>query len=174
MGILRTISRGFAGHGATGNDAVVGGRIYSVGYEGFAVDGLVERLASSHVTAVIDVRLTPSSRRPGRGITVLLGFALAVVRVVITFRPLTSLSVLVLLVAVTFIVTGIATLSAAETWWSGLAGIGWIDRTCRRARSRRRSSSDAVMCRSSSPIRRSSSGPRTDSPARPAASSPSS
>lgn len=65
MGILRTISRGFAGHGATGNDAVVGGRIYSVGYEGFAVDGLVERLASSHVTAVIDVRLTPSSRRPG-------------------------------------------------------------------------------------------------------------
>lgn len=43
----------------------MGGRIYSVGYEGFAVEGLVDRLASSHVTAVIDVRLTPSSRRPG-------------------------------------------------------------------------------------------------------------
>jgi len=43
----------------------VGGRIYSVGYEGFDVQGLVDRLASSHVAAVIDVRLTPSSRRPG-------------------------------------------------------------------------------------------------------------
>ena len=43
----------------------VSGRIYSVGYEGFDVDGLVERLAASKVSAVIDVRLDASSRRPG-------------------------------------------------------------------------------------------------------------
>jgi len=43
----------------------VGGRIYSIGYEGFDVDGLVERLAASEVSAVVDVRLNASSRRPG-------------------------------------------------------------------------------------------------------------
>jgi uncharacterized protein (DUF488 family) len=42
-----------------------GARIYSVGYEGFDVDALVSRLAASHVAGVIDVRLNPSSRRPG-------------------------------------------------------------------------------------------------------------
>jgi uncharacterized protein (DUF488 family) len=42
-----------------------GGRIYSVGYEGLTVSGLVERLSQSHVTMLVDVRLTPSSRRPG-------------------------------------------------------------------------------------------------------------
>lgn len=41
------------------------GRIYSVGYEGLSADGLVERLSSNKVTTLIDVRLTPSSRKPG-------------------------------------------------------------------------------------------------------------
>jgi uncharacterized protein (DUF488 family) len=40
-------------------------RIYSVGYEGLAVSALIDRLASAHVTRVIDVRLNPVSRRPG-------------------------------------------------------------------------------------------------------------
>lgn len=40
-------------------------RIYSVGYEGFDIDALVARLVASHVAAVMDVRLNPSSRRPG-------------------------------------------------------------------------------------------------------------
>ena len=47
------------------HDGRVSGRIYSVGYEGFDVDGFVERLAASKVSAVIDVRLNASSRRPG-------------------------------------------------------------------------------------------------------------
>ncbi|MEA2717091.1 MAG: hypothetical protein QOI99_1408 [Actinomycetota bacterium] len=42
-----------------------GGRIYSVGYEGTTVDDLVERLAAQGVSLLIDVRLTPISRRPG-------------------------------------------------------------------------------------------------------------
>lgn len=41
------------------------GRIYSVGYEGMTVNGLVERLTGAHVSVVVDVRLNPSSRRPG-------------------------------------------------------------------------------------------------------------
>lgn len=41
------------------------GRIYSVGYEGFELEGLVQRLASSGVTTLVDVRLNASSRRPG-------------------------------------------------------------------------------------------------------------
>ena len=41
------------------------GRIYSVGYEGLTVDGLVERLAGSKVTTLVDVRLNAVSRRPG-------------------------------------------------------------------------------------------------------------
>jgi uncharacterized protein (DUF488 family) len=41
------------------------GRIYSVGYEGFDVDALAGRLASSKVAVVIDVRLNPVSRKPG-------------------------------------------------------------------------------------------------------------
>lgn len=41
------------------------GRIYSVGYEGMSVDALVERLVGSKVTTLVDVRLNPSSRRPG-------------------------------------------------------------------------------------------------------------
>jgi uncharacterized protein (DUF488 family) len=41
------------------------GRIYSVGYEGFDVEALAERLASSKVSIVVDVRLNPSSRKAG-------------------------------------------------------------------------------------------------------------
>jgi len=40
-------------------------RIYSVGYEGLDVRGLVERLAQSRVRALIDVRLNAVSRRKG-------------------------------------------------------------------------------------------------------------
>jgi uncharacterized protein (DUF488 family) len=43
----------------------VAGRIYSVGYEGFTLDALVERLATARVTVLVDVRLNPVSRRPG-------------------------------------------------------------------------------------------------------------
>jgi uncharacterized protein (DUF488 family) len=41
------------------------GRIYSVGYEGMTVDAMIERLVGSKVTTLVDVRLNPSSRRPG-------------------------------------------------------------------------------------------------------------
>jgi len=42
-----------------------GGRIYSVGYEGLDVPGLLERLLQSRVEIVIDVRFNASSRKPG-------------------------------------------------------------------------------------------------------------
>ena len=41
------------------------GRIYSVGYEGLTVGGLVERLQQSRIEELVDVRANPSSRRPG-------------------------------------------------------------------------------------------------------------
>lgn len=41
------------------------GRIYSVGYERLTVAALIDRLSSAKVSTLIDVRLTPSSRRPG-------------------------------------------------------------------------------------------------------------
>lgn len=44
---------------------VANGRIYSVGYEGLTLPGLVERLAQSKVSLLIDVRLNAVSRRPG-------------------------------------------------------------------------------------------------------------
>ncbi|HEX7277257.1 MAG TPA: DUF488 domain-containing protein, partial [Acidimicrobiales bacterium] len=40
------------------------GAIYSVGYEGTTVDDLVARLAQHRVSLLVDVRLTPMSRRP--------------------------------------------------------------------------------------------------------------
>jgi uncharacterized protein (DUF488 family) len=43
----------------------VEGRIYSVGYEGLEVAGLVDHLKSARVTMLIDVRLTPVSRKRG-------------------------------------------------------------------------------------------------------------
>jgi uncharacterized protein (DUF488 family) len=54
------------------------GRIYSVGYEGFTLPGLVERLVRSHVSTLVDVRLNPVSRKPGfsrRGLSEALGQA---------------------------------------------------------------------------------------------------
>jgi uncharacterized protein (DUF488 family) len=44
---------------------VAGGRIYSVGYEGLTVAGLVERLQQSRIEELVDVRASPYSRRPG-------------------------------------------------------------------------------------------------------------
>lgn len=41
------------------------GRIYSVGYERWTLPNLVEMLRQNRVTTVVDVRLTPASRRPG-------------------------------------------------------------------------------------------------------------
>jgi uncharacterized protein (DUF488 family) len=44
---------------------MAGGRIYSVGYEGLTVGGLVERLQQNRIEEVVDVRANPFSRRPG-------------------------------------------------------------------------------------------------------------
>src|ERR1044071_6452598 len=44
---------------------MAGGRIYSVGYEGLTVAGLVERLRQSRIEELVDVRANPYSRRPG-------------------------------------------------------------------------------------------------------------
>ena len=41
------------------------GRIYSVGYEGLTVAGLVERLEQNRIDELVDVRANPFSRRPG-------------------------------------------------------------------------------------------------------------
>ena len=41
------------------------GRIYSVGYEGYDLDGLIDNLVSSKVSLVVDVRLNATSRKPG-------------------------------------------------------------------------------------------------------------
>jgi uncharacterized protein (DUF488 family) len=41
------------------------GRIYSVGYEGLDVPGLLERLLQSRVELVVDVRFNASSRKRG-------------------------------------------------------------------------------------------------------------
>lgn len=41
------------------------GRIYSVGYEGWKLESLVEMLNQNRVATVVDVRLSASSRRPG-------------------------------------------------------------------------------------------------------------
>jgi len=50
---------------AARHDPPVAGRIYSVGYEGFDTDALVRRLTDAEVSYLIDVRLTPTSRKPG-------------------------------------------------------------------------------------------------------------
>jgi uncharacterized protein (DUF488 family) len=44
---------------------MAGGRIYSVGYEGLTVAGLVERLQQSRIEELVDVRASPFSRKPG-------------------------------------------------------------------------------------------------------------
>jgi uncharacterized protein (DUF488 family) len=48
-----------------GDHLGMAGRIYSVGYEGLTLDGLVDRLSGAKVSVVVDVRLNPVSRRPG-------------------------------------------------------------------------------------------------------------
>lgn len=50
---------------STGHDRQVAGTIFSVGYEGFSVAALLESLQANKVSSLIDVRLTPASRRPG-------------------------------------------------------------------------------------------------------------
>jgi uncharacterized protein (DUF488 family) len=40
-------------------------RIYSVGYEGMTARALVDSLVSAKIATLVDVRLTPASRRPG-------------------------------------------------------------------------------------------------------------
>jgi uncharacterized protein (DUF488 family) len=41
------------------------GRVYSLGYEGWKLNSLVENLVQNRVAVLFDVRMTPSSRRPG-------------------------------------------------------------------------------------------------------------
>jgi uncharacterized protein (DUF488 family) len=59
------MSSSFASRHSLSDHRPVSGRIYSVGYEGFEVETLIDHLASSKVSLVIDVRLTPMSRRRG-------------------------------------------------------------------------------------------------------------
>jgi uncharacterized protein (DUF488 family) len=40
-------------------------RIYTIGYEGFTLDGLVENLVQHRVAVVVDVRYNAVSRKPG-------------------------------------------------------------------------------------------------------------
>lgn len=47
------------------DEGMEAGRIYSVGYEGFTASALVDRLIGSRVATLVDVRMTPSSRKPG-------------------------------------------------------------------------------------------------------------
>jgi uncharacterized protein (DUF488 family) len=43
----------------------VKGRIYSVGYEGMNLKSFVEMCQQNRISTLVDVRLTPASRRPG-------------------------------------------------------------------------------------------------------------
>src|SRR5207253_1073746 len=47
------------------DDGGVVGRLVSIGYEHRALDGLIDELRRHGVTTVFDVRLTPTSRKPG-------------------------------------------------------------------------------------------------------------
>ncbi|MGW4367684.1 DUF488 domain-containing protein [Nocardia takedensis] len=46
-------------------DIATAGTLVSVGYEGKTVDDLVAELVAQHVRVLVDVRLTPLSRKPG-------------------------------------------------------------------------------------------------------------
>jgi uncharacterized protein (DUF488 family) len=48
-----------------GKHRQVSGRIYSVGYEGMEVRTLIDHLSSAKVSLLVDVRLTPISRKKG-------------------------------------------------------------------------------------------------------------
>ena len=60
------MTRWLASLGRLGNHREVPARIYSVGYEGLEVRGLIEHFSSAGVELVVDVRLNPVSRKPGR------------------------------------------------------------------------------------------------------------
>ncbi|MDQ1444459.1 MAG: hypothetical protein QOI20_923 [Acidimicrobiaceae bacterium] len=62
---MRSARRALLRPSALRDDAVVPGRIYTVGYEGLTPDGLVERLQGARISIVFDVRLNPTSRKPG-------------------------------------------------------------------------------------------------------------
>ena len=51
--------------GRLGDHPAIVGRIYSIGYEGLSLDGLIERLTGAKVRVLVDVRLNPVSRKPG-------------------------------------------------------------------------------------------------------------
>jgi len=55
----------FATEGSTHHDRSMPPRIYSIGYEGLELPGLIDHLKSAKVAKVFDVRLTPVSRRKG-------------------------------------------------------------------------------------------------------------
>lgn len=59
------MSRKFAEEITRGKHCPVRGRIYSVGYEGLPVSGLIDHLKSAHVSVLVDVRLNPVSRKAG-------------------------------------------------------------------------------------------------------------
>jgi uncharacterized protein (DUF488 family) len=59
------MTRSLAPRATLSNHHPVSGRIYSVGYEGLEVEALVDHLVSSKVSLLVDVRLTPLSRRRG-------------------------------------------------------------------------------------------------------------
>jgi uncharacterized protein (DUF488 family) len=59
------VTREFAAQDSVSNHRQVSGRIYSVGYEGFELKSLIDHLVSSKVSLVVDVRLTPQSRKRG-------------------------------------------------------------------------------------------------------------
>lgn len=59
------MSRSLDRSAALGDDPLVTGRIYSVGYEGLRVSTLIDHLTSFGVTLLVDVRLNPISRKPG-------------------------------------------------------------------------------------------------------------
>ncbi len=62
---MSDVRPGLARRAELGDDLGMAGRIYSVGYEGLTLDGLVDRLAGAQVSVLVDVRLNPISRKPG-------------------------------------------------------------------------------------------------------------
>lgn len=71
-------------------------------------------------------RLGDLTRIVPRWLRAILGVGLAIVGVVLIFRPFTSLTILVILVAVAMVVTGVVDLAEGERWTSRLAGAAWI------------------------------------------------
>lgn len=59
------MTSGLAGSELGSEHRLVSGRIYSVGYEGFELPGLIHCLRDAQVRTLFDVRLTPVSRKKG-------------------------------------------------------------------------------------------------------------